>query len=77
MPSFFSSPSDTSLRKAPSMELSRMVGHNSRISCLLNRPMKYDDQIVRQLLECVVADSKERITVIFKGGMKAVQPLTD
>ena len=42
-----------------------------------NRPMAYDDQIVRQLLECVVVDSKEQITVIFKGGMKAVQPLTD
>lgn len=42
-----------------------------------NRPMEYDDQIVRQLLECVVVDSKEQITVIFKGGMKAVQPLTD
>lgn len=42
-----------------------------------NRPMEYDDQIVRQLLECVVVDSKEQITVIFKGGLKAVQPLTD
>lgn len=42
-----------------------------------NRPMEYDDQIVRQLLECVVVDSKEQITVIFKGGMKVVQPLTD
>ena len=35
-----------------------------------NRPMEYDDQIVRQLLECVVVDSKEQITVIFKGGLK-------
>ena len=42
-----------------------------------NRPMEYDDQIVRQLLECVVVDSKEQITVIFKGGLKSVQPLTD
>ena len=41
-----------------------------------NRPMEYDDQIVRQLLECVVVDSKEQITVIFKGGLKSVQPLT-
>ncbi len=30
-----------------------------------------------QLLECVVVDSKERITVIFKGGIEAVQPLTE
>ena len=42
-----------------------------------NRPMEYDDQIVRQLLECIVVDSKEQITVIFKGGLKSVQPLTE
>ena len=42
-----------------------------------NRPMEYDDLIVRQLLECVVVDSKEQITVIFKGGLKSVQPLTE
>lgn len=42
-----------------------------------NRPMEYDDQIVRQLLECMVVDSKERITVIFKGGIEVVQPLTE
>lgn len=34
-------------------------------------------QIVRQLLECMVVDSKERITVIFKGGIEVVQPLTE
>ena len=42
-----------------------------------NHPMEYDDQIVRQLLECMVVDSKERITVIFKGGIEVVQPLTE
>ena len=42
-----------------------------------NHPMEYDDQIVRQLLECIVVDSKEQITVIFKGGLKSVQPLTE
>ena len=42
-----------------------------------NRPMEYDDQIVHQLLECIVVDSKERITIIFKGGLKSVQPLTE
>lgn len=40
-----------------------------------NRPMEYDDQIVRQLLECVVVDSKEQITVIFKGGIKVVEKI--
>lgn len=42
-----------------------------------NRPMEYDDQIVRQLLECVVVDSKEQITIIFKGGLKLVKPLNE
>ena len=42
-----------------------------------SRPMEYDDQIVRQLLECIVVDSKEQITIIFKGGLKSVQPLTE
>ena len=40
-----------------------------------NRPMEYDDRIVRQLLECVVVDSKEQITVIFKGGIKVVEKI--
>lgn len=44
---------------------------------LKNRPMEYDEQIVRQLLECITVDSKEQITVIFVGGMKVVQPLID
>ena len=47
------------------------------LDSIKNRPMEYDDQIVRQLLECVVVDSKEQITVIFKGGLKSVQPLTE
>lgn len=42
-----------------------------------NHPIEYDDQIVRQLLECIVVDSKEQVTVIFKGGLKSVQPLTE
>lgn len=44
---------------------------------LKNRPMEYDEQIVRQLLECITVDSKEQITVIFVGGLKMVQPLID
>ena len=44
---------------------------------LKNRPMEYDEQIVRQLLECITVDSKEQITAIFVGGLKVVQPLID
>jgi len=39
--------------------------------------MEYDEQIVRQLLECIIVDSKEQIIVIFVGGLKVVQSLID
>ena len=40
---------------------------------LENHPMEYDDRLVRQVLECVVVESKERIKVIFAGGLKVEQ----
>ena len=42
---------------------------------LKNHPMDYDDTLVRQILECVVVDNKERIEVVFVGGLKAEQEL--
>lgn len=42
---------------------------------LKNHPMKYDDQLVRQLLECVVVESKGKIKVIFSGGMEVEEEL--
>lgn len=35
---------------------------------LENHPMEYGDRLVRQVLECVVVESEERIKVIFAGG---------
>ncbi len=35
---------------------------------LQNHPMEYDDKLVRQLLECVVVESKDKIKVVFIGG---------
>lgn len=29
-----------------------------------------DDQIIRQILECVVVESKEKIKVVFAGGLE-------
>lgn len=40
-----------------------------------NRPMEYDDQIVRQLIDCVVVLSKDEIKVVFTGGMETIEPL--
>lgn len=42
---------------------------------LKNRPMTYDDEVVRQLIDCVVVESKDRIKVIFCGGIQVEQPL--
>lgn len=34
---------------------------------LKNHPLTYDDQIIRQILECVVVESKEKIKIVFIG----------
>lgn len=35
-----------------------------------NHPLTYDDGVIRQILQCVIIESKERIKVIFIGGME-------
>ena len=40
-----------------------------------NRPMEYDDRLVRQIIECVVVESKERIKVVFVGGLEITETL--
>ena len=40
---------------------------------LENHPMEYDDRLVRQVLECVVVEPKEKIKVIFAGGLEVKQ----
>lgn len=42
---------------------------------LANHLMTYDDQIVRQILECVVVESKDQIKVVFVGGTEVIQTL--
>ena len=42
---------------------------------LQNHPMEYDDRLVRQMLECVVVESKEQIKVVFAGGLGVMQRL--
>ena len=45
------------------------------IEGLKNRPMRYDDQIVRQIIECIIVESKDRIKVIFIGGLEVTEEL--
>ena len=42
---------------------------------LKNHPLTYDDHILRQILECVVVESKEKIKVVFVGGLEVEQML--
>ena len=42
---------------------------------LKNHPLKYDDKLVRQVIECIVVESKEKIKVVFKGGFEIEQSL--
>ena len=37
--------------------------------------MEYNDRLVRQVLECVVVESKEKIKVIFAGGLEVEQAI--
>lgn len=41
-----------------------------------NHPMEYDDQIVRQIIENVVVESKDEISVVFIGGLEVREQLT-
>ena len=42
---------------------------------LKNHPLTYDDQIIRQILECVIVESKEQIKVVFVVGLEVTEPL--
>lgn len=42
---------------------------------LKNRPLIYDNELIRKILECVVVISKEKIKVVFKGGLEVEQEL--
>ena len=40
---------------------------------LENQPLQYNDELIRQMLQCVVVESKERIKVIFNDGTEIDQ----
>lgn len=45
------------------------------LEALANHPIRYDDQIVRQILESVIVESKDKIKVVFIGGLEVTQLL--
>ena len=60
------------LKKNKQLTMSRLDEIYSVIELLRNHPLTYDDQIVREILECVIVESKDRIKVVFKGGVEMV-----
>lgn len=53
----------------------RMDEISNVLNGIKNHPMKYDNEIVRSLIECIVVESKEQINIIFKGGLTVEQSL--
>ena len=51
------------LNKNKELTMSRLDEIYSTIDLLRNHPLTYDDQIVREILECVVVESKDKIKV--------------
>ena len=45
------------------------------LDMLADHPMEFDNQMVRQVLECVVVESKEK-KVVFKGGLEVEQEIS-
>lgn len=60
------------LKKNKELTMSRLDEIYSTIDLLRNHPITYDDQIVREILECVVVEAKDRIKVIFKDGVESI-----
>lgn len=54
---------------------SRLADISQMLEALANRPMAFDDHLVRQILECVVVESKEQIRVVFTGGLEVTEQL--
>ena len=45
------------------------------IEGLKNHPMEFNDVIIRQIIDCVIVESKKKIKVVFVGGYEVEQRL--
>lgn len=52
------------------------INEIARLTDILeNQPLQFNDELVRQMLQCIVVESKERIKVIFNDGIEIDQPI--
>ena len=65
----------TEKRQKSENESNRIEEIATVVDSLKNHPLEYDDKFVRQLIEKVIVESKERIKVIFKGGLEVEESL--
>ena len=61
------------LRQKDKNKQSRIAEIMDLIDGLKNRTLVYDDKLVRQIIEAVIVESKEKIKVIFVGGYEMEQ----
>ncbi len=54
---------------------SRIAEITELLDGIKNRTMEYDDRLVRQIIEAIIVESKEKIKVIFIGGYEMEQVL--
>ena len=54
---------------------SRIAEITELLDGIKNRTMEYDDRLVRQIIEAVIVESKEKIKVIFIGGYEVEQEM--
>ena len=52
------------------------INEIARLTDILeNQPLQFNDELVRQMLQCIVVENKEQIKVIFNDGTEIDQPI--
>ena len=65
----------TEKRQKSENESNRIEEIATVVDGLKNHPLEYDDKFIRQLIEKVIVESKEKIKVIFKAGLEVEESL--
>lgn len=63
------------IRQRQENSKSRLHEIGTILDGLKNHPLTYDDQLVRQIIECIIVESKEKIKIVFTGGYEMQKEL--
>ncbi len=50
--------------------ISRLDNIFTVLDGMKNHPLTFDNEIIRKILQCVIVESKDRIKVVFLGGLE-------